>query len=973
MNRGIIRYTMRAVASDKLHFIAIVACLTLNVALLVTMSLTFTSVLQANRDHVASSEGAWQVRLDNLSQAGYQALTHDADVTGTTLVHVYGSSYTTKSHSNGYFGPYLTVESIESNRANNPTVSPRTVKGRAPRNAREIILPISLKNRELDALADGPISLGTTLTLDLGKRVSTYPDNYGTTLAGDAYTMVSHGTQLAERLEVVQTRSVRVVGFYTGGNWESGGGDIAFIGYDKTVEPLSTTAFVRLKPNTNSEQLQAWYRSYATIRMSDSDIPIATGHGKPEYAADATGVSYRLHKKLLAAEGTTQPSRSIKILQTSIVAISLIVSAISCVTVLGCFNMGIDRRIRQLGLLATAGATKRQLRQSIAFEALIALIPSLLLGLAMGIAISQALFRILGTGIAGLVDATATVPHIMLSPKTLLPCLFVTGAFTCAAAAISAYRATRIGPLSALTDHDIRNEQALRPRKHQMRHRCTSGSIPIELALAHRKIKENHSRTISIVGSLSLAFTFVTALAATLVIMNASLQKASGRVESDIEVNAYSFLKKGETLDSQRRRIESLKTDIGRVDGAQIIGTYSSVMPNAIFPAGTFSTDPEVRTSAPGIRKDGSYTGNLNVVFLDQETWKSYLNELGIDSDKVSASRNMTAIALNSMEDPDHPDADYLEPYSQITTAKIITRIKQIQGYIFTGITERSTAHYTAIDPEVTKHRVQNESVAKSTMTAVDIDIVGITDTAPQELSITYDVPTIIMSQESLASLVEQTEASVQQEPLDESNPYATSTVPFYFNVDGIYGLVTTIAVDADRAGTAQHKIQNIIWKNCTGPTWGNVSISNYSEEIGSAYEEAQAIKTYATIIVAASTLMLFVHIAYSIVALSLARKRETAMLFSLGMEARQLRKMVRYEAAGYLVRAICTAAGVVGIASCLCREYVMPYVAQLGTGGLATILSGPLAMIALFYVFYNACCRRNTPQSIIETLRDDL
>lgn len=973
MNRGVIRYSMRSIASDKFHFIAIVVCLTLNMALLVTLSLTFSSVQQVNRERVATAEGTWQIRLDNLSQAGCQALAHDADVDGMSLVHEYGSARTTSNRSNDYFGPYLTVESIDSTRVNNPTVLPRTVKGRAPRNAHEIMLPISLKNEELDALADGPIALGTTLTLKLGKRMSTYPDNYGTTLAGDAYTMVSHGTQLAERLDGVRTKSVRVVGFYTSRNWSSGGGDISFIGYDKTETPLSTTAYVRLKPDTGSEQLQAWYRAYATIRMSDSDIPISTGHGNPSYAADETGVSYRLHKKLLAAEGTSQPSRSITTLRTAILAASLAVTAIACITVLGCFNMGIDRRIRQLGLLATAGATKRQLRQAIAFEAIMALIPSLIMGLAIGILAADVLFNMLGSGIAGIVDASKTEPQVTLSLAAILPCLLITAAFTGLAATMAAHRVAKIEPLSALTDQGIGRNRKLRTSKRIMRRRCSSARRSIESALAHRMIRENRTRTVSIVGSLSLALTFVTALAVVLAVMNVSLHKASDRVESDIEVNAYSFLKKNETLAAQRHRIDSLKTQINRVLGAQVIGTYSNVMPDAMLPAGTFSTDPNVKAGAPGVRKDGSYVGNLNVVFLDQATWTSYLKELGIDSDKATASQNMAAIALNSMEDPDHPDADYLQPYRQATTAKIITRIRQKQGYVFSGISQKGKTRYSAIDPETTDTRVRNEPVEESIMTAEDIDIAGITDRAPQGLNITYDVPTIIMSQASLSSFIDHTMASVQQEPLDESNPYAASTVPFYFNDDSIYGLVTTIAVNAKHADAVQSKIQSIIWKNCTGSAWGTVNISNYSEEIDSAYGKARALETYATIIVAASALMLFVHIGYSIVALSISRRRETAMLLSLGMEARQIRKMIRREAAGYLARAACIAASVVGIAFCLCRAFMLPYITQVGTYGVASILGAPLALIVVFYTLYNACCRRNAPRSIMETLRDDL
>ena len=973
MNRAILTYVARSIRADRIRFRSTVICIAVCCTLLTTISATFSSLKQAYQAYVEQSEGAWQVRLDNLSTAGLRALTQDPNVQSMTVVRSYGSAYTSRSAEKDYFGPYLAVESITAAKGDGTTIHPQVTKGRYPRNASEILLPNSLQSAELDALSMSPIQTGSTVTLDLGKRVSTYTSNYGTTLPDDSYTMIARGVQVAEKISNPKSRSFTVVGFYQGSTWSSGAGNIAFTSDERSIDAVSTSVRVRLKHVKDSESLAAWYKSYATIRFDTSDNPVTVGKSKPLYAADDTGVSYQLHRKLLAAEGIVTPSKQWKELRCGVALIGLVIVAISATAIHGCLSMGTSTRNRQLGLLRTVGATKRQARSIVLFEATVALIPGLLLGAVFGLIVTTFLVHGIGQSMLSMMGANGVPLQVSTSAINVLPIAIAIAALVFGAAAISAFHTAKIEPLSALTGQYETDARHKLIKKRSVHRTLTISRGSASQLLAHIQLNRNPRRTVSIVLSLALSLFLVTALTSVLVILDESMDTAERRVTSDIEVTAYTFLRQGESATTQYHRVSDLATHLDRIQGATVTGSYATVMPFASLGKGILSDDAACINGIRGIKPNGSFVGNICTVFLDDQVWNEYLKQTGITADRNEDSSRIEAIALNNMEDPNHPDGEYLHPYRHTGRVRLVTRFKQKQGYVFSGISSKGNATYSALDPDATVEQTLAEPFDRSISTSTDIRIIGITDTIPQGFDITYDMPTIVMPKRSLTKLVNQTSKAIELEPLDTSNPYAAATVPFYFEDGNINGLIATVAIDTERPQATHAAIKKIIRDQCTGPTWGTVSIENYSNEIKEAQGMAHAVKVCLAGLSLAGAFLLFMNIFCTVISLSASRQRELAMLESLGMEHRQLRLMIMHEAMGYLMKAVLLAVSGLGIGLYIGRSLFLPYLKHMSVFKEMAIAAGPLVTIALFVLLYITCCLHGQPSSIIKTLRDDL
>ena len=134
-------------------------------------------------------------------------------------------------------------------------------------------------------------------------------------------------------------------------------------------------------------------------------------------------------------------------LTTGLLAFAFIAVLVGAFLIFNTFSITVAQRSRELALLRTLGATRRQVLNSVLLEALtIGLIGSvvgILAGLGFAKAIN-ALFKALG------IDLPTT--SLVLESRTIIVCLLVGTLVTLAGALAPALRATRVAPVEALRE-----------------------------------------------------------------------------------------------------------------------------------------------------------------------------------------------------------------------------------------------------------------------------------------------------------------------------------------------------------------------------------------------------------------------------------------------------------------------------------------------------------------------------------------
>ena len=134
-------------------------------------------------------------------------------------------------------------------------------------------------------------------------------------------------------------------------------------------------------------------------------------------------------------------------LTTGLLAFAFIAVLVGAFLIFNTFSITVAQRARELALLRTLGATRRQVLTSVMLEALTIGIVGSVVGILAGLGFAKAinaLFKALG------IDLPTT--SLVLEPRTVIVCLLVGTLVTLAGALSPAVRATRVAPVEALRE-----------------------------------------------------------------------------------------------------------------------------------------------------------------------------------------------------------------------------------------------------------------------------------------------------------------------------------------------------------------------------------------------------------------------------------------------------------------------------------------------------------------------------------------
>ncbi len=343
------KVTLQSLKKNKTRTVVTIIGIILSAAMICAVTTFVSSMRNFILGYYIYVEGDWHGATANVKQEDYAAIRTDPEVSFATYDQILGYAAIDSANE---FKPYLYVLAAD------PTgffdsMPVHLVSGRLPENAREILIPAH-------ALSNGGLqyALEDTLTLDIGDRLLdgwTLNQNnpcYEYTWEGDVMTEVFNG----EILQVRETRTYTVVGIYERPNFEShtapgytaitlaDGGDYPYDVYFRMDRPSSVYAY-------------------------------ATGLGLPVETNDDV---------LMLLGISRYDSFSNVLYGLAAVAIGLIMFG-SVSLIYNAFAISVSERTKQFGLLSSVGATKKQLRKMVLFEALAVSAVGIPLGILSGI------------------------------------------------------------------------------------------------------------------------------------------------------------------------------------------------------------------------------------------------------------------------------------------------------------------------------------------------------------------------------------------------------------------------------------------------------------------------------------------------------------------------------------------------------------------------------------------------------------
>lgn len=561
-------------------------------AALFTGVATFAVSLQSYLVNGAAEKyGAWHIQLPAADAASAIAHSTDQRLADTTVLQNIG--YAALEGGKNGAKPYLFLSGWDQKAFD--TLPLQLIAGRLPENSDEVLIPAHLA-------ANGGVKLplGSTITLTVGDRVS----------IGDSAALSQHTAYTAGQ-EVLALNSIRtftVVGICQRPAIEEfqAPGYTLITAADPAVTG-SVAAFLTLK---NPYQLPAYLESL------------------PKQSC------YVLNDDLLRFLGLSSEKLFTTLLCVVVAILVLLVVIGSVFLIYNAFQMSLNERTHQFGILMSVGATARQLRHTVLFEGLCIGAVGIPLGILLGLPSVRLVLLLVeknfnnvmydGVPLALVISVPAIVAAAVLSLVTIL---------------ISAYLPAKKAAATPIMEC-IRQTNELKLNAKRLRTAPLAEKLcSLEQLLALKNFKRNRRRYRSVV--LSLTFSVVLFVAASTFggYLNQLAESSQQVVEQYDIVFTSSQLPEDQLL--------PLYEQLRQVSDITVSGYQAQVSYGCSIGADQLS-QPFLDTFGPFLSDSGdgqSKAAVLDAVFVDDAAYQRLLASLQLPADAYSGQTDSMLLA----------------------------------------------------------------------------------------------------------------------------------------------------------------------------------------------------------------------------------------------------------------------------------------------------------------------------------------
>ena len=630
------------------------------------------------------------------------------------------------------------------------------IEGRMAKNEDEIVIPRHLKtNGRID------IKVGDEITLDIGKR---YDSNTESVISENcAY---EHD---AETLTDTVTKHYKVVGIMERPGY--GMEDYSAAGYTFVTYSDELAA---IDNGTKSEKSEAdttltVYSRYTQKALRNKDAVTADIIGVDEklfekannssvemsaeesdrFLKEMENAKYDIYmnRYLISYECVFPIDGSFKALFTVAAVVALIIILTSVYCIKNSFNISITEKIRQYGMLASVGATRRQIKSSVKTEAAMLGVVGIPVGTMSGILASLILVKVVNALSAGWLN-------FALSFHTSLPALILAVILSIAtiyfSATGSARRAARVTPLEA-----IRNTKEIKIKSSKLKTPAIIGRIwGIGGVISYKNIKRNNKKYRTTVTSIVIC-------SVTFIVISYFMSMAFSRVgmsyaSTDYNIGINMSYKKDIHIDIEK--LSKLVSGIEGVDDYLVGAGYD------------FDVDKPKYTKEYGEYCRQVYDNSEDVsqmfliTVLDDESYDKYASDAGIKNATAGAilvnkgtfdvyNENSLKYVKKEMELYKYKAGDTIEcgynvyddTSSDYNAAEGDTESNTDDNNAVEGDTESGT--------EDNSGYVDEETINNGVRKTLDVTIAGVTDKVPIGYK-SYSYATLLfMNQKGFESL----------------------------------------------------------------------------------------------------------------------------------------------------------------------------------------------------------------------------
>ena len=591
------KLTIKNLKLNKKRTIVTIIGIMLSVALITAVATMYASGLKSLIVYEKYVKGDFHVEFMDVPSDDVKNIKNNNGVENVYLTQEIGYAPLKDSKNSGK--PYAYVMGFDKGALENLSI--RLTSGRLPQNEDEIIIPTHLKtNGRMD------IENNKEITLEVGERVSgTYKLNQNVGYDADnekiintkqkTYKIVGVYERSATNIEPYIAPGYTFITYIDDNNFT--GNVNVYAKYNKvgSKNHIKVTADII---GVNAEFLDKFY--YGSYDNEEELINIREELDKARYEIDINGY-------LIALETDPISNSGIGNLGYVVIVVCIIIVFTSVFCIKNSFDISITEKIKQYGMLRSIGATKKQIKNNVFYEATILGLIGIPLGLLLGFIASYILIIVCNILLK---DSLTDGLNMVLSYSVISSMVAILlGIITIYLSALkTARKASKISPIDS-----IRNSANIKLNSKKLKvPKLINKIFGVGGEISYKNIKRNKksyrttivSLTISVLVFISLTY-----------FMNTFMNEIKKEVSaSEYNINYNITTKEDKNIINKIN--QTVKLD--NIKNYSIIRTTN----------GTFN-NPKYNIEHENIND------NIYIVSIGEEAYKKYLKSLNLNYDDV--------------------------------------------------------------------------------------------------------------------------------------------------------------------------------------------------------------------------------------------------------------------------------------------------------------------------------------------------
>jgi len=703
------KLTIKNLKLNKKRTIVTVIGIMLSVALITAVSSMFFSVKTSFVNYEKQHGGDYHYLFENVNKKDFSKFELNKKV--ETVNYVYNYGYSLLEGIINEYKPYIFVKGYTKESLKNLGIV--IIEGNLPKSENEILVPSHLKYN-----GGVEFEIGDTVTLNIGDR---FIDE---SIAGQSNPLQPN----METIENTRNKTFKVVGImerpdtkiepYTAPGYTM----ITYID-EKDIDDVAEI-YVRY----TKAGLKDYYRTTANIlavnpeyyyeilnlepdKIENYELKSKEVYSNKKYTEQQNHYLITLENNFLADDTMVGLG-----LSAIVVVIVIIFTSVFCIK--NSFDISITEKIRQYGMLSSIGATRKQIKKNVYYEALILGLIGIPLGILLGLIATFILVLISDY----FLESAFNEGFNLTFNLSLIAILFsvTLGLITIILSARkSAKRASKISPIVA-----IRNSEDIKIRKNKLKTpKLIKGIFGIGGVISYKNLKRSKKKYRTTV--VSIVVSIIVYLAVT-----GFINVAFSFIKYEFPTDEYNI-----TINYQQTKVENadIYETIKNIENVSNVEKYSYTSYTDYYISNPKYSEEYLKVYPNRLQNISIDGERLDLVIVSKNEFERYAKSVGIDP----KTNKMNGILVNTIYD-----------YYMDKNNKNKIRELDMFGYKKGDIISGGTLVYDT-------YMTDNED-EKLLRYDLDIKIAGITNEVPMGYSNPYH-PIIVLSEENTNVVINET------------------------------------------------------------------------------------------------------------------------------------------------------------------------------------------------------------------------